>query len=366
MSGSNTASGSVMHEDDLLLFRPGSIRALLTADPITTLRSDRLLGAVEEASLRVTAIPLNRFSAMADIREQVLHVLARAALAIWPDWYETTSFVCGNRPSSMAPRTGMDTVLDNAMRTKAQTGIVDAWLKTSVTLCTEGRLPLPPGFPSPVQVQQLCLAIDPQRLLIMLVLPGPIPDDDALTSLAREAKWLCRQTRSRIAALLPEAIQGRKALDAVLTDVVRLPSESASLHRPASHDLTSEIIWPVFGRPHPLSLPEQMLATHLGRDMELDELFQFNQRVFTRWGDMFVADLLWPQGRVVVELDGCRVPGKSEAFRPDRDRDYRLLISGYTVVRVNSFEILEDPARVVDRIRDVVRFCCAETGRTAS
>jgi hypothetical protein len=63
-------------------------------------------------------------------------------------------------------------------------------------------------------------------------------------------------------------------------------------------------IAPWCGLPHPLSDTEQRLAKALGADAELAPLFGFNQFVATVRGSRPKVDLVWTEGRVVVELDG--------------------------------------------------------------
>jgi very-short-patch-repair endonuclease len=117
-------------------------------------------------------------------------------------------------------------------------------------------------------------------------------------------------------------------------------------------------VWiaPVTGRPPPLSETECRLAAALARDDELRSLFSFNQFVDTVRGLRPKVDLLWSAGRLVIELDGYADHGTRSAFRHDRHRDYELIMSGYTVLRLANDEIAEDLERAIDKIRDMVRF----------
>ena len=65
----------------------------------------------------------------------------------------------------------------------------------------------------------------------------------------------------------------------------------------------------------------------------------------------YVVDFLWPQARLVVELDGRATHGTHRAFQADRDRDGRLSVAGYRVLRFTWFDVTRRPAVVADRIR---------------
>ncbi|HSR93536.1 MAG TPA: DUF559 domain-containing protein [Solirubrobacterales bacterium] len=51
-------------------------------------------------------------------------------------------------------------------------------------------------------------------------------------------------------------------------------------------------------------------------------------------GRFFVVDCLWPDERLIVELDGQAVHGTRRAFEADRERDRLLLLDGWRVIRV--------------------------------
>ena len=65
----------------------------------------------------------------------------------------------------------------------------------------------------------------------------------------------------------------------------------------------------------------------------------------------YVVDFLWPQARLVVELDGRATHGTHRAFQADRDRDGRLSVAGYRVLRFTWFDVTRRPAVVADRVR---------------
>jgi very-short-patch-repair endonuclease len=65
----------------------------------------------------------------------------------------------------------------------------------------------------------------------------------------------------------------------------------------------------------------------------------------------YVADFLWPRARLVVELDGRATHGTRRAFQADRDRDGRLAVAGYRVLRFTWWDLTHRPAVVADRVR---------------
>ncbi len=65
----------------------------------------------------------------------------------------------------------------------------------------------------------------------------------------------------------------------------------------------------------------------------------------------YVVDFLWPEARLVVEVDGRATHGTRRAFQADRDRDGRLSVAGYRVLRFTWFDVTRRPAVVADRLR---------------
>jgi very-short-patch-repair endonuclease len=57
----------------------------------------------------------------------------------------------------------------------------------------------------------------------------------------------------------------------------------------------------------------------------------------------------------VVELDGYSDHATRRAFIGDRQRDYELALSGYTVLRLANDEVMQDFGRAIEKIRNLVR-----------
>jgi very-short-patch-repair endonuclease len=64
----------------------------------------------------------------------------------------------------------------------------------------------------------------------------------------------------------------------------------------------------------------------------------------------YVVDFLWPHARLIVEVDGHASHGTRRAFQADRDRDGRLAVAGYRVLRFTWWDMTRRPAVVADRV----------------
>jgi very-short-patch-repair endonuclease len=64
-----------------------------------------------------------------------------------------------------------------------------------------------------------------------------------------------------------------------------------------------------------------------------------------------VVDALWPEARLIVELDSWEFHAHRAAFEKDRDRDTDHLLAGYRTVRVTHRRLSEQPERLAAQIR---------------
>jgi very-short-patch-repair endonuclease len=63
------------------------------------------------------------------------------------------------------------------------------------------------------------------------------------------------------------------------------------------------------------------------------------------------VDFLWRAQRVIVETDGLEDHGTPTAFHRDRERDERLIVLGYRVVRFSYRRVVREPAAVAATLR---------------
>ncbi len=64
----------------------------------------------------------------------------------------------------------------------------------------------------------------------------------------------------------------------------------------------------------------------------------------------YVADFLWPEQKLIVEVDGFQFHSSRQAFEHDRRRDQRLQAAGYQVIRVTWRQLEHEPFAVIARI----------------
>ncbi|HEX3562983.1 MAG TPA: DUF559 domain-containing protein [Solirubrobacterales bacterium] len=68
----------------------------------------------------------------------------------------------------------------------------------------------------------------------------------------------------------------------------------------------------------------------------------------------YVVDFMWADAKLVVEVDGRATHGTRRAFQADRDRDGRLAVAGYRVLRFTWWDVTRRPAVVADRVRRIL------------
>ena len=62
------------------------------------------------------------------------------------------------------------------------------------------------------------------------------------------------------------------------------------------------------------------------------------------------VDFVWRDQRVIVETDGHETHHTRRAFEEDRLRDQRLIVAGWTVIRITWRQLTQRPSEITDRI----------------
>jgi very-short-patch-repair endonuclease len=299
---------------------------------------------------RIEAIP-----AVSHLINDVVQALATTARNLWPVWFTDVDFGLGRSAADRA-----------AARLRLATlrevhGLSPIWGRRALPKVMEGKLPLVSGFPRATQLHQLRLAISRTGLVLVMALTTKRYDDAQLASLANAARWLAENAKLAVAVLLPSEMEDRPGLAHILYDPVRFisplkkTSKQSDGFEIALDCETSPTIWVWLGegRSHPKSEVEAKLAKALANDPELSALFSANQSIETVFKNRPMVDLLWTQGRVVVEVDGDD-HREAYKFAADHRRDFELQISDYAVLRLINHEVLTDTAMAVARIREFV------------
>jgi very-short-patch-repair endonuclease len=262
------------------------------------------------------------------ILHRLLDDLADIALDRWPRWYGW------DEPA----REGL---VQHAMNDR----LVSApWVRAAVKRATAGRRPRFRKAAEAFEFMQLMRAIDHSAPILIAGIDPASPDRAAPTIQVLE--WCAAQGASVVAAFATRP-PAHAPYDRVLYGALEVVREL----EPA---LTRFI--EARARAHHASAIEQRVEAALRRDAELGPLFSCNETVCLEGlGSPPRVDLLWREGRVVVELDGPDHQCEPK-FANDRHRDYELLIAGYLVLRITNDEADTDLQRSIEKIRAVVRF----------
>lgn len=330
---------------------------LATASPLVAFSEDVVKSfklfetrpAAEVNSHQVVGWLWDDLPGISSILDDAVAALALAARAIWPLWYgELAVDLAAALSDNHYPSATLA-----AMAGRSRRDVVSKWVGEAGRLAARGQLPLPSGFSIATQAAQLSLAVEPNELAIVLAVVHPPKNEGRLLSLARAAEWLVAETGSRVLVILPVACRNNTELDSIARNSIQFGDDDRDTLVDAALDRL--IVWPLIGRPHPLSPGELKLAQQLAMDQELADLFGCNQSVTTCLNSRYLVDLLWEEGKLVVEVDGFRFHSSRQAFSADRRRDYELTLSGYAVLRLPHDEVCDDVERAVSKIRDMVR-----------
>jgi very-short-patch-repair endonuclease len=351
--------------------------ATLFCDEVAPARR-QLRDAAEELDPVPTLVTLDWQYAPSLAREldEIRDALADAAGSLWPAWYVTAE---ERFASTRVAQVGVEALATRIQDQECYPGASRGWLREAFARCAKGKRPVVRRLASTEQVRQLSLALDPSRLIFALSVELAEVVPARVRGLARAAEWLALEAHAKTVLLVPKAWRGHPELDHVTYGAMLLdPDEPYPIERiseqpradvgensplgdkPASalsnhhSELLHVSVGPIVGKPHPGSEVEQLIHARLCADDELSTLFEFNQRVHAFGNKHYIVDLVWRAGGLIVELDGPE-HNRPQAYFQDRDRDYRLFMSGYATLRVPNAEVWIDVDSVITKIRNVVQ-----------
>jgi len=304
---------------------------------------------------RALFVPLRSAGSVEAYVEQVIAVLAETAMHLWPVWFTHASFaMCRN--DALGRQAAGVIARDAATCTP---NVSSTWAEAAARLALAGRAPRVPGVLPAIELAQLSLAIS--RLgLVFVIDVGAATDVLNPPALTYALEGIAQHARSAVVVLFAELPPFDSAFDRILYGARRVIADAnpgTAIPEPDRGASVGPETWlaPWRGAPHPLSEIEQRLSAMLREDAELTSLFRFNWHVDTVRGLRPKVDLVWMDGRLVVELDGYPDHTTRRAFIGDRHRDYELALSGYTVLRLANDEVVQDFGRAIEKIRDLVR-----------
>jgi very-short-patch-repair endonuclease len=262
------------------------------------------------------------------ILDDLIDDLADLAFARFPQWYGAG-----------------DMAVDELIAFGKRDPHVSApWLRAAAKRAAAGYVPRFRRTAKQFEFVQLMRAVDACNPVLVADLDPAAPQRAAPVIAALE--WCAGHDASVVVALAvrPPAIPPYSRVLYGALDVVRdvTPAQTRFI---ASRS-----------RAHHASAIEQRVEAALRRDPELGPLFSCNEIVSIEgFGLQPRVDLLWRDGRVVVELDGPEHQADPN-FANDRHRDYELLVSGYLVLRITNDQVEMDLQHAIEKIRAVVRF----------
>jgi very-short-patch-repair endonuclease len=296
---------------------------------------------------------------------RIVDAVAEAARSLWPEWCMTAT---ERRRGTHRPRRLEEFI---TAFPEAKGTLSAFWLRHAWGACQAGDLPLVKGMSAAEQLRNLALALDPTGPLIVLGVGVPEAPLGRVLSLAKATEWLAREARAPTVLVVPRQWQLLSELDCVnyasfvwkpeverITEMVEGDSETTQ----DGSEQPCVVVEPVIGAPHPLSEVEKAVHEWITGDEELAPLFQYNRFVAGAAGQPYKVDLLWSEGGLIVELDGTEHWHQMK-YCQDRERDYQLTLAGYCVLRISNDEVAVRRVAVLDKIRNMVRYCREEKGR---
>jgi hypothetical protein len=369
------------------LERPPVVRCVFADDP------QALPGWLEALAphlepVTVVSIQSEPDESLPEHLEGLVQVLADSVLIRYPQLYQSAAAQLGGSWATDDAQLYIDRVVCDNPR------VSPGWLRRTLEACRAGHSPRHREYSLAIEAEQIALCLDPARLVIAWVVPPEDISEARLLGLARAAEWVHGSTGALVLVAVSAAWRGRRELDSIAYEALSVEPEASvesdrwprggeglamaggardaaetirrtrsgasggTFEHPAVRCVTG--LWPVIGRPHPLSPAEMAFAEALARDAELGPDFAWNQVVVTTQNTRPVVDLLSRARRLVVEIDGYRHHSSRLAFERDRQRDWELMVSGFRVFRIPAAEVSRNTAASLEKLRVLVRSLARE------
>jgi len=356
----------VLRADDLDQWlervEPGRPASVFTDDVADTHRALQQIAESANKPARVVTLSWQRVPALGNELGLLVTALAKATLELYPSLY-------GLMQTTNERWTESDLETAAHEITRRIPSVLGTACRQILAACQRSQPPSIEKLSNSEQVRQLALAIQPDRLILLIAIHDAEASKVSLRALAQGAEWLASNTRSRVVLVLPRPLSDERELDHVTYTACvfstpvepkvaappALPPEVPTKSKNSAPTDAVVSVSPVLGRPHPGSEAEKLLSEWISGDAELAPLFRFNWPVETRYDTSPIVDLLWETGRLVVEIDGQEHCALGQFIR-DRRRDFELFMSGYQVIRFTRFKVLESPDQVLNDLRDAVRY----------
>ncbi len=306
MTREQTAVSSERVKLDVFYSRLGGLRG---GDLITAIGLDARALLLPAGAPRLLRLDLANVAGNAAAIARILDDLAELALATWPAWPRPT---------------------------------LPSWRRAAERLAAAGRSPRFRALPNEIQFSELHAAAG--HPILMFPLDAAHPERAA--PLIATLEW-CRRRHAGTVAALYEMPNAGPPWDRVLHGALTL----APVPEPPIARLVPSL--PAAREPGGSATEKRMRAA-LAATSDLAGLFADEVMVpLGPFGPRPRVDLLWRDGKVVVELDGTEHE-RDPTYAADRHRDYELLVAGYLVLRLTNAEVELDLDRALDKVRRVV------------
>ena len=270
-----------------------------------------------EQPLEIHVLPLNL--AGATTAEQaiglILDDLAELAGALWPQWEAPTPL------GSVVP---------------------SSWRRAALRFVIAGRRPRFRWLVRETELAGLLSALPDLALLCEIDARRP----ERAAPIIAALEW-CRRNAAKVIATVAEQPARAPPWDRIVYDAL-------TVERPPATQALRRVIAPAAARAASGSDSEQRMRAALENTRDLAGLFEAEITLnLGPLGPTPRVDLLWREGKIVVELDGAEHE-RGLTYAADRHRDYELMVAGYLVLRLTNAEVALDLGRAIEKVRRVV------------